>query len=133
MPECEFAANNRDLPYNQPWLNNAIPQLDEKFDSCSRYAPKNLTSIELASGQCAADMFNSSRTMPCSEYVYTSDEKNIQTEVGKYAILSNANLNNVFLLFPMIVFQSSIFTVQTLINWRWSGQLETSHGSLRYQ
>lgn len=84
MPECEFGVSNRDLPYNQPWLNNTMPQLDEKFDTCHRYAPmRNLTANELLSDQCAADMFNSSRTISCSEYVYTSDEKNIQTEVGK--------------------------------------------------
>lgn len=93
MPECEFGVNNRNLPYNQPWLNKTIPQLDEKFDNCHRFATKNLTSIQLLSGQCAADMFDSSQIISCSEYAYTSDEKNIQTEVGKYPILLNANLN----------------------------------------
>lgn len=81
MPECDFNnLINRDLSYNQLWLKYAIPQWDEKFDNCHRYAPKNSTSIELF-GECSADMFDTSKTIPCSEYVYSSDEKNIQTEV----------------------------------------------------
>lgn len=87
MPECEFDVNNRDLPYNQSWLDYTTPQLDEKFDNCHRYAPKNLTSFELLNGQCATNMFDSFQIIPCSEYVYTSDEQNIQTEVSKYVIL----------------------------------------------
>lgn len=108
VPECEFGVNNRDLMYSQSWLNNTIPQLDEKFDSCHRYAPmENLTSIELSSDKCAAEMFDSSQRISCSEYIYTSDEKNIQTEVGKYAnILSITSLNDRFspLTFYFVLF-----------------------------
>lgn len=87
MPECEFGVNNRDLLYNQPWLSSAIPQLNEKFDNCYRYAPKNWTST-LLPGQCTADMFDSSKKIACNEYVYTTDEKNIQTEVRNDGIRS---------------------------------------------
>lgn len=82
VPECEFNANNRDLMYDQAWLSNAVPQLDEKFDNCYRYAPKNLSSTPLA-GQCTSDIFDTSKKIACTEYVYTTDEKNIQTEVWK--------------------------------------------------
>lgn len=79
VPECEFGVNNRDLLFNQPWLSSAIPQRNEKFDSCHRYAPKNWTST----GQCTADMFDTSKKIACTEFVHATDEKNIQTEVNK--------------------------------------------------
>lgn len=83
MPECEFGPNNRDLPFNQTWLTNAIPLMENgKFDSCHRYAP-----MRTKSGECSANMFNTSRRIACSEYVYASDEKNVQTEVNKNEFL----------------------------------------------
>lgn len=81
MPECEFGEDNRDLKFGQPWLSSAIPQLNEKFDDCYRFAPKNWTSSPLEYGQCNADMFDASKKVVCTEYVYSTDEKNIQTEV----------------------------------------------------
>lgn len=79
MPECEFGENDRNIPYNQPWLDNAIPSSNGKFDNCHRYAPKNWG--ENSSGQCTADMFDTSMKIPCNEFIYATDERNIQTEV----------------------------------------------------
>lgn len=79
MPECEFGSNNRELPFNQPWLKDAIPSENGKFDNCHRYAPKNWSAIE--PGQCNANMFDTLTIIPCNEFIYASDEKNIQTEV----------------------------------------------------
>lgn len=79
MPECEFGLNNRELPFDQSWLNNAIPTENGKIDNCYRYAPINYNKIE--PNQCSADMFNKSRKIPCNEYIYATDEKNVQTEV----------------------------------------------------
>lgn len=79
MPECEFADNNREIPFDQPWLSNAIPYSNDGIDNCFRYAPKNQTNEK--SGECAADLFNKSVRIACSEYVYASDERNVQTEV----------------------------------------------------
>lgn len=87
MPECESSENNRDLAYNQPWLNIAIPATDGKFDNCYRYAPKNKTAD---TGQCSADMFDTSTKIPCTEFIHASDERNMQTEV---IICSNKNLS----------------------------------------
>lgn len=87
MPECEFGDNNRNLPYDRPWLTNAIPLKDGKLDSCNRYAPKNKTIIE-PPNQCSADMFDSTKKITCSEFIHDSDEKNIQTEVERILRIS---------------------------------------------
>lgn len=81
MPECEIGTNNRDLPFHQPWLKNAIPSENGKFESCNRYALKNETIFESAN-QCNADMFDKSMKIKCTEYIHESDEKNVQTEVN---------------------------------------------------
>lgn len=82
MPECDIAqTNNRDIAYDQPWLQYAIPSTDGKYEKCFRYAIKNHTSFE--TDQCNADMFDNSTKIECTEYIYGSDEKNIQTEVGQ--------------------------------------------------
>lgn len=82
MPECDVdGVNNRDLVYNQQWLRYAIPFNDGKYDNCYRYAPTHST-ITTGSGQCSADMFNTSMKIACTEFVYASDERNIQTEVN---------------------------------------------------
>lgn len=85
VPECEASNNNRDLPFDQPWLHIAIPSKSEKLDNCFRYAPKNRTTEP---GKCTADMFDTSKRIACNEFIYASDEKNIQTEV--------VNLDNIF-------------------------------------
>lgn len=79
VPECDVGENNRDIPFDQPWLKNAIPSSNGKIDNCHRFALSNNTHPE--NGRCSADMFDPNRTIACSEYIYASDEKNIQTEV----------------------------------------------------
>lgn len=85
MPECEAGKSNRILPYNPPWLKNAIPFENGKIDRCHRFTPKNRTIMEPAH-QCSADMFDPSTKIACTEYIYASDEKNVQTEVPKQPI-----------------------------------------------
>lgn len=80
VPECEVG-NNRELPFSQAWLSNAIPLENGKLDHCHRYAPKNWTATLSDPGKCSADMFDTSVKIACTEYVYTSDEANLQTEV----------------------------------------------------
>lgn len=80
MPECDISeTNNRDIRYDQPWLRHAIPSTNGKYDKCFRYAIKNQTSSEV--NQCNADIFDNSTKIECTDYIYASDEKNIQTEV----------------------------------------------------
>lgn len=84
MPECDVAENSREIVYDQPWLHFAIPTKNGKFDSCVRYAPINRngpSALFNDTDQCNPDSFNTSSTVPCTEFVYASDEKNIQTEV----------------------------------------------------
>lgn len=84
IPECDFGENNREIEYDQPWLRSAIPtQSNGKLKNCLRYAPisKNET-VTIRTG-CSADMFNTTVEMTCSEFIYSSDEKNIQTEVRR--------------------------------------------------
>lgn len=82
VPECEFdGESDRNIPYDQPWLKNAIPFESGKIDHCRRYALKNLSAI--AGGQCDANMFDTTTKVSCNEFIYASDERNIQTEVGK--------------------------------------------------
>lgn len=83
MPECEIGDNNRDIAYEQPWLNYAIPVKNDKFDNCFRYAPKNLTATPNESGICSADMFDTSKKIACTEFIHASNEINLQTEVHK--------------------------------------------------
>lgn len=78
VPECDVGVNNRDIPYDQPWLSAAIPYSNNKIDRCFRYAPKNYTSV---SAECSADLFDNTTTIPCTEFIYASDETNVQTEV----------------------------------------------------
>lgn len=81
MPECDVVSenNNRDIPYNQTWLNHAIPLKNEKFEKCLRFAPQNAATGE--PGKCSADMFDMTKRIECREFVYASDERNVQTEV----------------------------------------------------
>lgn len=84
MPECEdITVNNRELEFNQPWLNFAIPPdsaANKKVHSCVRYAPI-AAALTNGTGQCTADSFNKEQTIECTEFVYATDERNIQTEV----------------------------------------------------
>lgn len=85
MPECDDDISNREVQYDQPWLHLAIPSsAANKTENCVRYAPISWTETSALQGgikQCNSSMFNTSQTIACSEYVYASDERNIQTEV----------------------------------------------------
>lgn len=81
MPECDVGANNREIPFNQSWLENAIPFSDGKINQCQRFAPMNRTIAD--GGECSADMFDTSLEIACSEYIHASDEINVQTEVNQ--------------------------------------------------
>lgn len=81
MPECEIGSNNRELSFDQPWLDYAIPLKNGKLNNCRRYAPRNGTTNLNGPGQCSADMFDTSVEIACTEFVYTSNERNLQTEV----------------------------------------------------
>lgn len=80
MPECDVGENNRDIPYNQDWLQYAIPISNGQFDKCFRYAPQNTSNI--TNNRCTADMFDTTTKIACSEFIYSSDEINAQTEVN---------------------------------------------------
>lgn len=81
MTECDdITVNNRDLEFNQPWLNFSIPS-DSDYKKCYRYAPTAAAALSNGTGQCAADAFNTTHTIKCNEFVYASDERNVQTEV----------------------------------------------------
>lgn len=119
MPECEdITVNSRQLEFNQPWLNFTIPPdpaTDKSVHSCVRYAP-----ISNGAGQCTADSFDTQQTIECTEFVYATDEQNIQTEVCslekkiKFIFISIVNKCH----WNTIIF-SSTYIVWIAINWRW--------------
>lgn len=79
VPECDVGENDREIAYDQPWLSSAIPYSNHKFDQCFRYAPKNFSTHQ--NGICSTEMFDNATKIPCTEFIYASDEINIQTEV----------------------------------------------------
>lgn len=84
VPECDIGNNNRDIAYNQSWVHSAIPSLPSgKYKNCVRFAPinRNESELSIANHQCTAEMFNTSAEIECNEFIYASDEKNVQTEV----------------------------------------------------
>lgn len=88
MPECEIGKNNREIPFNQSWLLSAIPATsNDNIENCVRYTPimeqNSNTSTDKQTHQCSENLFNTSQTTECSEFIYASDERNIQTEVKK--------------------------------------------------
>lgn len=80
VSECDISANNREIQYDQPWLRYAIPQPNGKLSSCFRYAPISKNESSGFIGECRPEMFDTSETVKCTEFIYTSDEKNVQTE-----------------------------------------------------
>lgn len=84
MPECDLSENNREISYDQPWLKYAIPQTNNGFENCLRYAPIHNSSTY----QCDANRFDTSKTIRCTEFIYTTDEINVQTEVFKSMIFT---------------------------------------------
>lgn len=89
VPECDVGGDDREIKYDQPWLHNAIPTSGGKLKNCMRFAPI-IISDGFASGrnECTTDLFNTSVEIECSEFVYASDEKNVQTEVSNFLIKS---------------------------------------------
>lgn len=83
MPECDVGENNRQILFNQTWVHYAIPTLNDTLEKCERNAPANTIEIDgISTGiQCSAEHFNRSSKIKCDEYIYASDEKNLQTEV----------------------------------------------------
>lgn len=81
VPECDVGDNNRDISYEQPWLKYAIPQSSNGYgyDNCVRYAPINSSTI--SPHECDINNFNTLKQIKCTEFVYTTDETNVQTEV----------------------------------------------------
>lgn len=111
VPECDIGENNRAIAFNQSWLQFAIPSNDT-LDSCVRYAPLN-GQQSAENVQCGADFFNTSSTVECSEYIYASDESNVQTEVENIinqikTYFSNIEINQFF---------SSTFIALISVNW----------------
>lgn len=117
VPECDIGENNRNIPFMQPWVSHGIPMKNEKLDNCVHYALKNSTI-----GQCSADTaFDTSKEIPCTEFIHATDERNIQTEVknSEPKIMSFAHE------FIWFWFFSSTFIVQTLGNWQLLDRLGT--------
>ncbi|XP_034828938.1 organic cation transporter protein-like [Maniola hyperantus] len=67
IPECEIseAAN-----FSQPWILNAVPEIDGSFDSCHRFMPTGSTT---RNGSCPAERFIRNVTIDCSEYLYENN------------------------------------------------------------
>lgn len=88
MPECDVGDDNRKIDYDQPWLNYAIPSTNNGYENCHRYEPI----YELSTSnkqQCRPELFNTSKLIKCIEFVYKTDETNVQTEVIKMNGLKN--------------------------------------------
>lgn len=89
----DHANNNRLIQYDQPWLPFAIPSTNSSFENCFRYAPANLSDVDgsiVGIGQCNAQSFDVTKKIECTEFVYRSDEKNLQTEVTIAAIFTSS-------------------------------------------
>lgn len=82
IPECDATnTDNRKIEFDQPWLAHVIPSSQDSLADCVRYAPNdNLTEID--QNACSANMFDASRLIECNEFIYSSDEINVQTEVS---------------------------------------------------
>lgn len=85
IPECDVGNENRDIGYDQIWVKYAIPKSRDEFEKCVRFAP-NKTAVpfdeeELAFQQCSREQFDTSKQIQCSEFIYRTDETNVQTEV----------------------------------------------------
>ncbi|XP_031637755.1 solute carrier family 22 member 7-like, partial [Contarinia nasturtii] len=76
VPECDFGDNNREISYNQTWLEYAIPKTQNGYENCVRYE-----SIQSSTANtCDVNSFNTSKQIECTEFIYATDELNIQTE-----------------------------------------------------
>lgn len=113
VPECDIGENNRVIQYDQPWLHDAIPTSNGKLKNCVRYAPINGNDTD-NNHECSASMFNTSVEIECSEFIYVTDQKNVQTEV--IIRLSNF-MNHMILTNDLNGFYSSICTARRVISW----------------
>ncbi|CAG9787562.1 unnamed protein product [Diatraea saccharalis] len=63
----ECGEEPRGLTFHQEWISNAIPETNNGFSSCERFAPAGGTG-SLAS--CPANLFDQSNTQQCESFVY---------------------------------------------------------------
>lgn len=82
VPECDVGENNREISYDQLWLKDAIPKSENGFENCFRYASNN--SYTSKEHECDRDQFDTNRRIQCTEFVYKTDETNVQTEVIEF-------------------------------------------------
>lgn len=72
------------LQYDQSWLSYAIPSKSDSFEKCFRYAPVNISENSeslIENAQCDEKLFDTTKRIECTEFVYRTDEKNVMTEV----------------------------------------------------
>lgn len=72
--------NNGIVEFDQPWLSQAIPLSNRSFENCLRFEVNR--SIPIESGQCLDSYFNRAQTRKCDDFVFKTDERNIQNEVS---------------------------------------------------
>ncbi|XP_031627744.1 uncharacterized protein LOC116343679 [Contarinia nasturtii] len=108
---CDLNANNREISYDQPWLKYAIPQTSNGYEKCFRYAP-----ILSTENLCDANNFNTTKQIGCTEFVYTTDEINVQTEFNihcddsyKLALIGSVNSVGRLVFLPITGFLSDKF------------------------
>lgn len=87
----------RETGYDQNFLEYAIPKSKNGFANCHRFAPNNSILQNELNGEhgtvrdeteqkekfCNRDMFDRTEKIQCTEFVYKTDETNVQTEVRK--------------------------------------------------
>lgn len=91
VPGCDIGSDDRSINYEQTWLSNAIPKESEHYDDCLHFVPiYEITNTTLTNEfECSKESFDTSAVQGCSKFIYSSDEKNVQTEV----ILIHFNIN----------------------------------------
>ncbi|XP_031625594.1 organic cation transporter-like protein [Contarinia nasturtii] len=104
VSECDLGDNNREISYDQPWLKYALPLTSNGYEKCFRYASSS--SLE---NQCDANSFNTTKLIGCTEFIYTTDEINVQTEFNihcddsyKLALIGSANSIGRLALLPIV-------------------------------
>lgn len=89
IPECDVENENREIGYDQFWLKYAIPKSKDGFEKCVRFAPNKsaewhvLDERELDVQHCSRQQFDTSEQIRCTEFIYRTDERNVQTEVSE--------------------------------------------------
>ena len=107
IPECDSMAGTAN--YDQPWIRNAIPFKNDRPQKCLRFAQARNDS-ELGDRQvCSAELFNTSVTERCNEFVFKTDEVNILNEFGifceeneyKLALVGTVSSIGTFIFIPI--------------------------------